>query len=165
MPVPHRGTLPYIDRVLDNAFRGDREIIGLQCGGVLASRVQVPCLLELIWSYWHEEGMLVQTHERDQPGASRTSARRATAIRSAHLEIDPLRPLNNLLWGYIQDEQNLLTVKRRAYEYDHQYGLALYGKAVPPLRPGGQPLEVPRGVPQPAASLRRSSTRRTTTPR
>ena len=53
----------------------------------------------------------------------------------AHLEIDPLRPLNNLLWGYIQDEQNRLTVKRRAYEYDHHYGLTLYGKAVPPLRP------------------------------
>ena len=53
----------------------------------------------------------------------------------AHLEIDPLRPLNNLLWGYIQDEQNRLTVKRRAYEYDHHYGLTLYGKAVPTLRP------------------------------
>ena len=26
-------------------------------------------------------------------------------------------------------------MKRRAYEYDHQYGLTLYGKAVPPLRP------------------------------
>ena len=30
----------------------------------------------------------------------------------ANLEIDPLRPLNNLLWGYIQDEQHRLT--RRA---------------------------------------------------
>jgi hypothetical protein len=127
------GHIPYIDRVLDNAFRGDREIIGLQRGGVLASRVQVPCLLELIWSYWHEEGMLVQSIS--------AIARRFQNIRApggndplAHLEIDPLRPLSNLLWGYIQDEQNLLTVKRRAYEYDHEYGLALYGKAVPPLR-------------------------------
>ena len=127
------GHIPYIDRVLDNAFRGDREIIGLHRGGVLASRVQVPCLLELIWSYWHEEGMLVQSIS--------AIARRFQNIRApggrdplAHLEIDPLRPLSNLLWGYIQDEQNLLTVKRRAYEYDHEYGLALYGKAVPPLR-------------------------------
>jgi hypothetical protein len=127
------GHIPYIDRVLDNAFRGDREIIGLHRSGVLASRVQVPCLLELIWSYWHEEGMVVQSIS--------AIARRFQNIRApgggdplAHLEIDPLRPLSNLLWGYIQDEQNLLTVKRRAYEYDHQYGLALYGKAVPPLR-------------------------------
>ena len=127
------GHIPYIDRVLDNAFRGDREITGMHCTGVLASRVQVPCLLELIWSYWHEEGMLVQSIS--------AIARRFQNIRApggrdplSHLEIDPLRPLSNLLWGYIQDEQNLLTVKRRAYEYDHQYGLALYGKAVPPLR-------------------------------
>jgi hypothetical protein len=128
------GHLPYIDRVLDNAFRGEKQITGMHCYGVLSSRIQVPCLLELIWSYWHEEGMLVQSI-----GAI---ARRFQNVRApgdrdplAHLEIDPLRPLGNLLWGYIQDEQNLLTVKRRAYEYDHQYGLALYGKAVPALRP------------------------------
>lgn len=52
----------------------------------------------------------------------------------ANLEIDPLRPLNNLLWGYIQDEYNRLTVPRRAYEYDHHYGLKIIGKAVPELR-------------------------------
>ena len=128
------GHLPYIDRVLANAFRGEKEVAGLHCYGVLSSRIQVPCLLELIWSYWHEEGMLVQSIN--------AIARRFQNIRApgdrdplAHLEIDPLRPLSNLLWGYIQDEKNLLTVKRRAYEYDHQYGLALYGKAVPALRP------------------------------
>jgi hypothetical protein len=38
------------------------------------------------------------------------------------------------LWGYLQNETNQLTVKRRAYEYDHHYGLTLYGKAVPALR-------------------------------
>jgi len=52
----------------------------------------------------------------------------------ANLEIDPLRPLNNLLWGYIQDEYNRLTLPRRAYEYDHQYGLKIVGRAVPELR-------------------------------
>ena len=130
--LPH-GQLPYIKRVLDSAFQGEKEIASLHCYGVLSSRIQVPCLLELIWSYWHEEGMLVQSI-----GAI---ARRFQNVRArgdrdplAHLEIDPLRPLGNLLWGYIQDEPNLLTVKRRAYEYDHQYGLQLYGKAVPPLR-------------------------------
>jgi hypothetical protein len=52
----------------------------------------------------------------------------------AQLDIDPLRPLSNLLWGYIQDEQHRLTVARRAYEYDHHYGMTLEGKAVPALR-------------------------------
>ena len=82
----------------------------------------------------------------------------------AHLEIDPLRPLSNLLWGYIQDEQNLLTVKRRAYEYDHQYGLALYGKAVPPLRSADSRSKFLEAsiICCTAAPL---STRRTTTPR
>ena len=72
--------------------------------------------------------------ERDQPGASRTGAAPARRDPLAQLEIDPLRPLNNLLWGYVQDEQHRLTVARRAYEYDHHYGLTLLGKAVPPLR-------------------------------
>jgi hypothetical protein len=128
------GHLPYLDRVVKNAFRGQKEITRPHCFGLLTSRIQVPCLLELIWSYWHEEGMLVQSIN--------AIARRFQNIRApggrdplAHLEIDPLRPLSNLLWGYIQDEKNLLTVKRRAYEYDHQYGLSLYGKAVPVLRP------------------------------
>ena len=57
----------------------------------------------------------------------------------AHLEIDPLRPLNNLLWGYIQDEWNRLSVQRRAYEYDHHYGLSLFGRAVANLRPADSP--------------------------
>jgi hypothetical protein len=127
------GHLPYIDRVLENAFRGQKEITRPHCFGVLNARIQVPCLLELIWSYWHEEGMLVQ--------AISAITRRFQNVRGpgdrdplAHLEIDPLRPLNNFLWGYIQDEWNLLTVKRRAYEYDHHYGLTIYGKAVPTLQ-------------------------------
>ena len=32
-----------------------------QCFGILQEKLRNPCLLELIWSYWHEEGMLVQT--------------------------------------------------------------------------------------------------------
>jgi hypothetical protein len=90
-------------------------------------------MLELIWSYWHEEGMLVQTMNAI---CMRFQNRRGPQERDplANLEIDPLRPLNNLLWGYIQDEYNRLTVPRRAYEYDHHYGLKIVGKAVPELR-------------------------------
>jgi hypothetical protein len=49
--------------------------------------------------------------------------------------LDPLRPVNNLLWGYIQDEINRLSVSRRAYEYLHEYGLTLYGKATAGMYP------------------------------
>ena len=104
------------------------------CYGILVSKLTDPCLLELIWSYWHEEGMLVQSMN--------AITRRFQNLRSpgssdplANLEIDPLRPLNNLLWGHIQDEQHRLTITRRAYEYDHHYGLRLVGKVVPELRP------------------------------
>lgn len=105
-----------------------------ECYGILEERLTKPVLIELIWSYWHEEGMLVQTMN--------AITRRFQNIRGpserdplAHLEIDPLRPLSNLLWGYVQDEQHRLSVVRRAYEYDHQYGISLTGKAVGSLRP------------------------------
>jgi hypothetical protein len=129
--------LPYIQRIVQTAFPDEPLLLSTDsvfCTGLLQSKVDCPCLIELIWSYWHEEGMLVQTLN--------AISRRFQNVRGpgdrdplAHLEIDPLRPLNSLLWGYIQDERNRLTVKRRAYEYDHHYGLTLYGKAVPPLRP------------------------------
>ena len=97
----------------------------------LIQRITAPCLVELIWSYWHEQGMLVQTmnaismrfqNKRSSPGAKDPLAT---------MEIDPLRPVNNLLWGFVQDEFNRLSVPRRSSEYDHQYGLKLVGRAVP----------------------------------
>jgi hypothetical protein len=99
-----------------------------QCNGILQDKLTNPCLLELIWSYWHEEGMVVQTMN--------AITRRFQNVRSherdplANLEIDPLRPLNNVLWGFVQDEQHRLSVVRRNYEYDHHYGLRLEGRAV-----------------------------------
>jgi hypothetical protein len=103
------------------------------CYGILERKLRYPCMIELVWSYWHEEGMLVQTlnaisrrfQNRQAPGGPDPLAQ---------LEIDALRPLNNLLWGYIQDEQHRLSVVRRALEYDHQYGFSLHGKAVPATR-------------------------------
>jgi hypothetical protein len=145
--VPGAGILPYlavirkklpdidikstlIQSAEDNLDNRDLEA----CYGILQERLTSPCLLELIWSYWHEEGMLVQTMN--------ALTRRFQNVRApgaqdplANLEIDPLRSLNNLLWGYIQDEQHRLTVLRRNYEYDHHYGLRLEGKAVQGLRP------------------------------
>ncbi len=108
--------------------------MGMECYGILQRKLTHPCLVELIWSYWHEEAMLVQTlnliSRRFQN--FRGPAEHDPLMR---FDIDPLRMLNSLLWGYIQDEQHRLTVRRRAYEYNHEYGLGLEGKAVQALRP------------------------------
>jgi hypothetical protein len=101
---------------------------------ILGEKLTKPCFLELIWSYWHEEGMLEQIMNAI---SLRFQNKRRGAGKDPleHLYIDPLRPLNNLFWGYIQDEQHRLHLQRRAYEYNHEYGLILYGKAVPSLQP------------------------------
>ena len=124
--------LPYLNRIVD-ALAVDLEQDSVFCQAAITYRFSCPSMLELIWSYWHEEGMLVQTMNAI---CMRFQNRRGPFERDplANLEIDPLRPLNNLLWGYIQDEYNRLTVPRRAYEYDHHYGLKIVGKAVPELR-------------------------------
>jgi hypothetical protein len=136
------GVLPYISRIIDALGAVVRP--GVAGGSADPSapfskesfiyRFRDPCLLELIWSYWHEEGMLVQTINAI---AMRFQNKRTNGPRDslAHLELDPLRPLSNLIWGYIQDEFGRLTVVRRAYEYDHLYGLSLVGRAVPQFRP------------------------------
>lgn len=125
--------VPYLARITraleelkaNNPFCGD---------GIARDLLRNPCLIELIWSYWHEEGMLVQAINAV---SLRFQNKRGAGDREplANFEIHPLRPLSSLLWGYIQDEDHRLTVARRAYEYEHHYGLTLVGKAVPKLRP------------------------------
>jgi hypothetical protein len=126
--------MPYLKRIVKALLDTESPTQNLPyCFDLLRNRFTCPSLLELIWSYWHEEGMLVQTMNAI---CMRFQNRRGPFERDplANLEIDPLRPLNNLLWGYIQDEYNRLTVPRRAYEYDHHYGLKIVGKAIPELR-------------------------------
>src|ERR1700723_1487592 len=108
--------------------------MGMACDGILRSKLTNPCLIELIWSYWHEECMLVQTLNAI---SRRFQNFRGAGDRDplARFDLDPLRRLNSFLWGYVQDEQHRLTVVRRAYEYNHEYGLALEGKALRALRP------------------------------
>ncbi|MCI5145313.1 MAG: hypothetical protein D3923_07215 [Candidatus Electrothrix sp. AR3] len=132
-----QGGVPYLHRILE-ALLGpyDKSKWGgklAYCNGVLQHRFSSPGMLELIWSYWHEEAMLVQSMNAM---ALRFQNRRGAGKRDplAHLEIDPLRGVNNLLWGYIQNEHNRLTLTRRSYEYDHHYGISLHGKAVPAVR-------------------------------
>ena len=87
--------------------------------------------VELIWNYWMEEGMLVQTlnhilarfqNRRVGPGPD-------PLVR---FDVSPLLPLRNLLWGFAETEIRRLTVRRRAAEYQYQYGLQMLGRAVPP---------------------------------
>lgn len=125
-------TLLSLDKNPEETLQGITE--GLPyCADVLQHRFSCPSMIELIWSYWHEEGMLAQSMSAV---SLRFQNRRGAGDKDplAHLELAHLRPLNNLLWGHIQTEFNRLTVKRRAYEYDHHYGITLYGKAVPVLR-------------------------------
>jgi hypothetical protein len=86
--------------------------------------------IELIWSYWTEQAMLVQ--------ALGAISLRYQNIRGLHavepmmrFDTSPLLPLSDILWGYIQDEQHRTTLHRRTFEYQHAYNLTLRGKAVP----------------------------------
>jgi len=131
-----KGVIPYLYRVrqkLPNLPVTTDGVAGELCDKILEEKFTSPCLLELIWSYWHEEGMLVQTMNAiSLRFQNRRLPRRPDGTDPLiNLTIDPLRPLSNLLWGHIQDEQHRLTVARRAYEYENEYGLTLLGQAVP----------------------------------
>ena len=106
-------TLPYLQRIIDAL-----KLLPAKsplCDGLVQQPDCFPCMLELIWSYWHEEGMLVQSLNAI---CLRFQNKHNSRLRDplANFRLDPLRPLNTLLWGYIQDEINRLTVARRAYE-------------------------------------------------
>ncbi|GAA3815715.1 hypothetical protein GCM10022403_056540 [Streptomyces coacervatus] len=129
--------LPYLGVIrlkLGELAITDADKFGVECFGILRDKLTFPCFLELIWSYWHEEGMLVQSTEAI---ASRFQNLHGPGDYDplAHVDIDPLRALNQLMWGYVQDEQNRLSPLRRAYEYDHQYGITQLAPGGPPLRP------------------------------
>ena len=131
-------TLPYLALIRQKLpearieLRADAEQHVELCYEIMGRKLTSPCFLELLWSYWHEEGMLVQT----MGAISRRFQNRGRGPRDplAGFALDPLRPLNNLLWGYVQDEQHRLTLARRVYEYDHEYGISLYGRSVPRVR-------------------------------
>jgi hypothetical protein len=133
--------LPYLRLVYDRlgirppaALReGVIEERTAHCRDILERRRAEPLLIELIWSYWHEEAMQSQAMAAI---SQRFQNRRASGERDPllQLEIDPLRPLNHLLWKFAQSEVDRLSVLRRAHEYEHEYGFPLHGKAVNQLR-------------------------------
>jgi hypothetical protein len=138
-PDSQTSVLPYLNRIVTAFVSLDRDDEpsrreGLPFfEGILRNRLTAPSMIELIWSYWLEEGMLVQTMNaiarrfQNQRGSERDPL--------VELEFDSLRPLGPMIWGYIQDENNRLTVARRSNEYRHQYGLSLEGKAVGGIYP------------------------------
>jgi hypothetical protein len=130
-------SLPYLDLIVDRLgeipTKPELEVPEI-CYGVAPSRLTGPLAIELIWSYWHEEGMLAQALNAIALRFQNVRNPRSGADPLMRFELDPLRPLNNFLWGYVEKEWDRMSVVRRAYEYEHEYGLALVGKAVPSLR-------------------------------
>ena len=129
--------LPYlkiiVDKLEDVPLKQPDDLTdtgGDLCYGILKSRLQAPPLMELIWSYWHEEGGLVQTMNALSLRFQNVRRPGPGPDPLAGMAIDPLRPLNNIVWGYIEDERNRLTLNRRNLEYQYEYGFGLIGRGV-----------------------------------
>ncbi|HYF15043.1 MAG TPA: hypothetical protein VD971_08245 [Phycisphaerales bacterium] len=106
---------------------------GPETASLVDGRLKNFVCVELIWSYWMEQAGLVQ-------GMNAITMRYQNqaplgADRLARCDISHLHQMSSLLWGYIQDEHDRLSLARRTYEYDHHYGLRLRGNAVPVMRP------------------------------
>jgi hypothetical protein len=111
--------------------RGDDDATDV-CFGILAERLERPMFLELIHEYWAEEGGLFATMNAILRRFENRRVRGRDPLIG--MDIDPLRPLNSLLWGMVQDRQHRLTPRRLAYEFDHHYGLRSSRYAGPPVR-------------------------------
>lgn len=128
--------LPYFDRILSTLQEfetRDAPSVFDTRSGVISERLTQPCMIELIWAYWMEQCGLVQSMKAV---SLRFQNKRSPALRNPldRIALDPLRSLNNLLWGFIEEESHQLSLSRRAYEYDNHYGLVIEGRAVEPLK-------------------------------
>jgi hypothetical protein len=126
------GILPYYDRVKKEIGDFFKTTGGDYNNPSFKTRSQ-GTRSELIWSYWHEEGMLVQTMNAIALRFQNIGTGGRDPL--ANFELDSLRPISNILWGYVQDAQHRLSIVRRNYEYQSQYGIRLIGKAAPDLLP------------------------------
>jgi hypothetical protein len=95
-------------------------------------RTQSIPMIELIWSYWMEQAMLVQTMSAVSLRFQNVKTQAIEPLM--RFDTSPLRPLSNMLWGFIQDEQHRTTLGRRVSEYQHAYNLTLIGRAVPKMQ-------------------------------
>jgi hypothetical protein len=128
--------MPYYDLILEKLSEisfTEQELKSKACLQKLVGNAQTFSLFELIWSYWHEEAMLVQTMNAISQ-RFQNMGRKDNQNPLFRLDTANLLPLSDLIWGYVQDEQHTLSMHRRVYEYDHAYGLTLIGKAVPQVK-------------------------------
>jgi hypothetical protein len=133
--APDQGVLKITQTRANQQIGSASEIITSSgsINGILDSRLRANRCIELIWSYWMEQAMLVQgMNAIAMRYQNRRPVGRDGLIRC---DISYLRPITNLLWGYIQTEPDRLSLPRRAHEYLHFYGLRLEGAAVGPLQP------------------------------
>jgi hypothetical protein len=129
--------LPYINLVrrklgeISSIPPGLGELVERQAGLVQDKLLHTP-MIELVWSYWIEESMAVQSFNAV---LRRFQNLRPVGERDplAALELSPLQNLGHILWDYAQSEQNRLSVLRRAHQYEYQYGFTLQGKALADL--------------------------------
>ena len=87
---------------------------------------------ELLADFWLEQGMLRQAWEAVARRFQNLSGRVPSPLD--RLDISPLMPISDLIWGFIDDQHRQTTVRRRALEYLHQFGLRMEGRAVGNLR-------------------------------
>ncbi|MGO4414972.1 8-amino-7-oxononanoate synthase [Cupriavidus sp. KB_39] len=129
--LPGEGVTPTPQRHLDHCGEGCLWLD--HWNQDISAKLTYPPLIELIWSYWMEELQLVQTMNAISRRFQNVSAGPRDPL--AQFELDSLRPLNNIIWGWVQDEQHRLPIERRAAEYQHEYGFQLIGRAVPQVQP------------------------------
>jgi hypothetical protein len=117
----------------ENTRNRNRDTIIKNDNSLKKERTQSVPMIELLWSYWMEQAMVIQTM-----GAV---SLRFQNIKGAHaveplmrFDTGPLRPLSTLIWGFCQDEQHRTTLARRVSEYQHAYNLTLIGRAVPKMQ-------------------------------
>ena len=123
---------------------------GQQNGKVEFPLPNVP-FVELIWNYWHEEGMLVQSLNRI---LARFQNRRVGPGHDSlsRFDLNPLLPLRNLLWGFVEDETRRLTVPTARGGVPVPVRAAAGRARGAAGGPGGGAADaVPRGVPLAAA--------------
>lgn len=112
-----------------------------ECVGILKDSLEQPLMIELIWSYWHEQAMLAQTMYAIRNRIQNVSETPGPDPL-ANCEIGHMRSVTKILWPYIQAEPFRLTVSRRNFEYEHQYGLSLQGRALRRLQPAERRLKL-----------------------
>lgn len=123
---------PRYQEVIDNTTRGKARKMKKTSFAKAQKSFTFPAI-ELIWSYWMEQAMLVQT--MNAVSLRFQNVKGLQEIEPlARFDTSPLRTVSTLLWGFIQDEQHRTTLHRRVHEYLHAYNLTLVGKAVPQLR-------------------------------